>query len=161
MKSKKLKNIKKKTLVVFYSRTGNTRKVAEEISKILDADICEIYSNSNYKGILGYIKAGYQAIKMKKPLIKFDKNPDDYDLIIIGTPNWGSKMASPVRTFVYGREFKNVAYFCCQGGSGGEKILNEFEDLCGKSVARLIINDRELKDECYKTKIKEFCEKLK
>lgn len=160
MKGKKLKDKKKKTLVVFYSRGGNTRKAGQEIAGILNADICEIES-SGYKGIFGYLRAGYQAFKNKKPVIKFDKNPDDYDLIVLGTPNWGSKMASPARTFVYGREFKKIAYFCLQGGSGGEKILNELENLCGKAIARMIINEREIKDGSYSVKINEFCGKLK
>lgn len=151
---------RKKILVVFYSRTGNTKKVANEIAAILNADICEI-KGCKYEGVSGYIKAGYQAIKNKKPCITIDKNPEDYDLIIIGTPNWGSTLASPVRAFIDGKEFENVAYYCLQGGRGGEKILEELENLCGKSIARMIINDRELKNDVHKTKINEFCEKIK
>ncbi|MDD5193180.1 MAG: flavodoxin [Candidatus Nanoarchaeia archaeon] len=159
-KPKKSENKKKRILVVFYSRSGNTKNVGNEIASILNADICEIESQ-HYNGILGYIKAGYQAVKKKKPLIRFSKNPDNYDTIIIGTPNWGSAMASPVRTFIEGREFISPAYFCLQGGSGGEKILKDFEQLCGKPLATMIINDPELKTDIHKNKINEFCEKIK
>ena len=158
MKGKKLKD--KKILVVFYSRNGNTRKVGHEIARILNGDVCEIYSG-NYNGILGYIKVGYQAVTNKKPLIKFDKNSDDYNLIILGTPNWGSKMASPVRTFVYGREFKKIGYFCLQRGRGGEKLLDELDNLCGKSEAKMIINERDIRDGSYIKKINEFCWKIR
>lgn len=151
---------KNKTLVVFYSRTGNTKKVGKEIAGYLKADVCEIES-SKYPGFFGFLRAGLQAVFKKKPLIKFDKNPDDYGLIILGTPNWGSKMASPVRSFIDGKRFDNAGYFCVQGGSGGEKVLDEIEKLCGNAIAKMIINDKEIKEGNYKEKIKEFCEKLK
>ncbi len=132
--------MKSKALVVFYSRTGNTKKIANEIAKNLKADICEIESDK-YKSFFGFFKAGKDAILKKKTRIKVDKNPSDYNLIIIGTPNWGAKMASPVRTFIDGKKFKKSAYFCTQGGSWGEKVLDELDKICGNSIAKLIINE--------------------
>ncbi|MEK6859245.1 MAG: hypothetical protein AABX54_00370 [Nanoarchaeota archaeon] len=153
---------KSKILVVYYSRTGNTRKVAEEMAGNLKADLCGIKAKSDYRGFFGYIRAGYQAVLNKKPEIRIDKNTGNYDMIIIGTPNWGSRMASPVRTFVLSREFNKlkIAFFCCQGGSGAEKLLDRMEKLTKKPVAKFFVNQRDIKDNSYKNKVKEFCGRL-
>lgn len=45
-------------LVVFYSRTGNTKKVAEALARELKCDTDEILETKSRKGILGYIFAG-------------------------------------------------------------------------------------------------------
>ena len=90
-----------KPLIIFYSRTGNTKKVAEEIASLLKADIEEIIPLENYLGIWGYIKACIEAIFKKTPLIKKSgKNLTSYNLIIIGSPLWAGTMASPVRTYL-------------------------------------------------------------
>ena len=153
-------NMKTKALVVYYTRTGNTKKVAMKIAKTINADICEIQSN-RYPGIRGYFRAGFQAVFKRRPKISISKNTNNYDLIILGTPNWGKKMASPVRSFIYNREFKKLAFFCVQGGNGAEKILDDMEKLTKKPVAKFFTNEKDIGEENYKNKIKEFCRKLK
>ena len=46
-----------KILVVFYSRSGNTRRVAEEIIDALDCDIEELFDTQNLSGALGYLRS--------------------------------------------------------------------------------------------------------
>jgi len=48
-------------LVAFHSRTGNTRKVAEAMSNILESDIEEILDTKNRAGIFGFLMAGMDA----------------------------------------------------------------------------------------------------
>jgi flavodoxin len=111
-----------KKLVVFYSLCGNTKLIAETISKAVNADILELeYKNKRKaKGILKYFFGGREVLKRIKPeLLPFDKNPLDYDLIFIGSPVWGSTYAPPLRTFFTNNRLrdKNIAFFCCYGGS--------------------------------------------
>ncbi len=151
---------KTKTLVIFYSRDGATRKTGEEIAKLLEADLCEIESD-RYLGIVGYIRASFGAVFNKKPEIKIDKNILNYELIVIGSPNWGGKMACPVRSFISGRELKKTAFFCVQGGSKGEKVILDMEKIAGKPIASIIISKKDFKDNSFLEKINEFCRKLK
>jgi flavodoxin len=51
------------TLVVYYSRTGKTRFVAEKVVAELKADIEEIVDLKNRKGRFGFLKAGYDATR--------------------------------------------------------------------------------------------------
>ena len=76
-----------KALVVYYSRKGRTKKVAETISNIISCDIEEIADTKDRTGLLGYIHSGRQAMKKKLTAIKnTEKEPSKYDLVIIGTP---------------------------------------------------------------------------
>lgn len=105
----------KKILLVYYSRTGTTRMVAEALARELKCDVEEIQPERNYRGIWGFLVGGYEAATQKIPKIRPTvKNPRDYDLVVIGTPVWASTMASPVRSWLaqHPKSFNNVAFFC-------------------------------------------------
>ncbi len=59
-----------KSLVVFYSRTGTTKRVAESISNLLKCDVEEIVDRKNRKGPLGYLKSESDAMSKKLTVIK-------------------------------------------------------------------------------------------
>jgi len=56
-----------KALVVYYSRTGNTKFVAEKIAQELGADIEEVIDKKNRFGLINYLRAGGDALRRKKP----------------------------------------------------------------------------------------------
>ena len=151
-------------LVVYYSRTGNTRKVAEEIRNSLDCDIEEIIDTKNRSGLLNYITSGYQASRKKLTTLENIKNdPASYDLLIIGTPVWASNVSTPIRTYINQNQakFNNVAFFCTAGGSRFDGTFSELTELSGISpLARIGLKSNEIKDESYKTKIAEFIKKI-
>jgi flavodoxin len=132
-----------KTLVVFYSRTGTTKKVAEAIAKKTGADLEEIKDTVDRSGAMGYIRSGRDA--MKKRLTNLEpilKNPADYDLVVIGTPIWGWNVSAPVRTYLTEQKEKflpgadkKVAFFCTMGGSGDKNAFSEMEKIIGKKPA--------------------------
>jgi flavodoxin len=152
-----------KTLVVYYSRTGTTKKVAEEIAKNLKADLDEIKDKKNRNGAMGYLYAGRDAVKKRLTEVKFKKNPEKYDLIVIGTPIWGWNMCPAFRTYVKEnkKKIKKVAFFCTMGGSGGENALAEAERLIGKKTEKLVLMTKEVVSGNFKEKVKEFCRKIK
>lgn len=124
-----------KTLILFYSRTGTTKKVAEKIATILKADIEEVSDSINRSGIRGYLIAGKEAVSKKiitiNPIIN---NISDYDLVIIGTPVWAWTMSSPIRSLITEQKenFKQVAFFCTQGGEGNQGALSDMIKLSNK-----------------------------
>jgi flavodoxin len=153
-----------KTLVVFYSRTGTTRKVGEEIVKMLGADIEEIIDLKNRSGPIGWLGAGRDAMKKKVTDIKeIVKNPKDYDLVIIGTPNWGASIAPAVRTFLekYKNNIKKAAFFCTMGGESPGKIFIQMEEIIGKPISTLAIREKELKNNDYINKLEGFINNVK
>jgi len=154
-----------KTLVVFYSRTGTTKKIAGEIARKLGADTEEIIDRVNRKGPIGFIKSGMEAARKKEPAIKpLGKNPADYDLVIIGTPVWAGTMSSPIRTFLSGHKgkIKKVAFFCTQGGEQDQRIFGELEKLAGQEPKAILkLTTKEAASGETNGKIKNFCNDLR
>jgi flavodoxin len=154
-----------KSLVVFYSRTGNTKKVAEGLSKLLKSDLEEIRGVEDRRGVLGYAVSGMQAL-MKKPaaIRKPRRNPASYDVVVIGTPVWFGNVSTPVRTYLTqnaGR-FKNVAFYCTFHGSGAESAFRHMRGLCGKNqVAVLALHQAEVEGKAYLGKVKKFAMDVK
>jgi len=154
-----------KILVVFYSRSGKTKKVAGKISELLKCEIEEIIDLKNRKGIPGFLSAGTDANLRRLTAIKEVKNnPSLYDLVIIGTPIWSSNISTPIRTYIslYKKDFKNVAFFCTRLGSDSKKVFDDMKNLSQKTpLALLKLTSREVKRDQYLQKVKEFIKNLK
>jgi hypothetical protein len=88
-----------KTLVVFYSRSGTTRRIAVALSDVLKCDLEEITEPKPRTGFLGYMRSLLEA-RRKRPSIIAPKKYDvsSYDLVVIGTPVWS--LSSPVRAYL-------------------------------------------------------------
>jgi flavodoxin len=126
-----------KILVVYFSRTGFTRTVAEQIAQASGADLEPIKELRSRRGVGGYLRSLVQSAMHRDVSIRPTVHkPADYDLVVIGTPIWGFNVASPVRAYAkkYRNQFKRVALFCTYGGSGQAKVLEDLEQLCGKPV---------------------------
>ena len=155
----------KKALLVFYSRSGYTRRTMQELSKSFDCDIEEIIDLKNRKGLWGYIISGKDAVTKKESDIKESKyNPSDYDLIVIGTPVWASTMASGVRTYINKNKskFKNTAVLVTSGGPVDNKIADEISSICGGNMKNSCnICKKEYKDGSWTAKLHEFTKSIK
>ena len=102
-------------LCVYYSRTGNTAKLMEEIARELDCELAELHDGVERGGLAGWLRSGMQAMARKIPPVEKPetKRPlGEYDLVILGTPVWAGRCSAPVRSFLlqFGEELKQVAY---------------------------------------------------
>ena len=152
-----------KALVVYYSRTGNTRLVAETIAEGLNADIEEIEDKKDRTGAFGYLRSGYEAIFKKLTEIQpNNKKTEEYDLVIVGSPVWVGRLSSPARTYMtlHGHKIKNIAFFNTCGVKSG-KIFRQMEELSKQPIATLEVKEKEVKSDEYLKKVEEFIEKLK
>lgn len=129
----------KKILVAYFSHSGNTREIANQIHKIVGGDIFEIQSvkpypkdyNSVVKQARQELDSGYKPeLKTKVDTIK------SYDVIFIGYPNWWSTIPAPVKTFLseYDLSGKTVVPFCTHGGGGLGRSVADISKLCPKST---------------------------
>jgi flavodoxin len=154
-----------KTLVVFYSRTGTTKKIAEAIAVRTGADLEEIKDTVDRSGAMGYIQSGRDA--MKKKLTKLEPlkcDPDQYDLVVIGTPIWGWNMSVPVRTFITEQKekFRKVAFFCTMGGSGDKKAFSEMEKIIRmKPIGTLALKTKNVAVDKFSVEFEGFIWKIK
>lgn len=129
------------SLVVYYSRTDITKKLAEEIAGRLNADIEEITSTVKYDGKIGYARAGKDAMTVKIIEIGDLKyNPSNYDVVYLGVPVWAGKAANPLISYIKQNEgkFNNVKFFVTAGSSGFESAFKQMEEFVGKAPLKTL-----------------------
>jgi flavodoxin len=117
-------------LVLYYSRTGTTRRVALDIGKMLGADVAELTEATRREGILGYFRSGYEAsLRRTTTLLDLHDEALGYELVVIGTPVWAASVSSPVRTFLraHAGKLPKLAFFATMGGRGGEQAFQQME----------------------------------
>lgn len=153
-----------KTLVIYYSRTGTTKKLAEKLAEVLGADIEGIKDPANRSGLKGYMNSGREAVFKKLALIDpIAHNLRDYDLVLVGTPVWAMTISSPIRAFLenYKSEFKSWALFATQGGEGEQKTLLGAEKVVGfPAKAFLKLLTKQVQKENFEFQIEEFKKKI-
>ena len=151
-------------LVAYYSRTGNTRRVAEAIAKSLEAEIEEIRDRESRLGVIGFLRSGYEALRKRPAAIQpLKKNPEKYDVVVVGSPVWAGSLSSPVRAYLImnGRRIKKAALFATYGVSEG-RIFKQMEELLPKKpIAKISIRESEIRSGEYLQKIEKFVEILK
>ncbi|MFO8020081.1 MAG: flavodoxin [Promethearchaeia archaeon] len=151
-------------LVVFYTRTGNTRKIANFIAEQLNADIEELIDTKKRKGFIGWFRSGFDAFREKTTDLRVtQKKPENYDVIILGTPVWANKMTPALRTYILEKKdkFKRVAFFCTEGSTGAENLFSSLKGLCSKSpVATKEIVAKQVKTGEYIALAKEFIQEI-
>lgn len=132
--SQEMNNNGKKILVAYFSWSGNTKAVAEEIHKQVGGDIVEIVPTTPYSETYGVTvaKAKAEQAAGERPAIStkiadFDK----YDVVFLGYPNWWGSFPMPVATFVetYKLDGKTVAPFFTHGGGGEQRCLSDLQKL--------------------------------
>ncbi|MBN1330319.1 MAG: flavodoxin [Candidatus Heimdallarchaeota archaeon] len=144
-----------KSLVIYYSKTGNTKLIAETIASELNAELLELKPEKDKlasKGFMLYFKGGYQSMTKKKiKLANIGTNFNNYDLIFLGTPVWAWRLNPVVRSFLKAYNFsgKKFGLFCCCAGSGTKilaemkNILKDNEIISQKEFIEPLVNDTE------------------
>jgi len=153
-----------KILVAYFSRTGNTKFVAEKIAEQMKAELSEITDRKKRKGILTYLMGGFASFRKRLTEIEVTKPIEDYDLIIVGSPVWAGKITPAIRTFLVRNDFSNkqVAYFITLDGDKPEKTLkNMKETITPKTcVGELAIMKAKEKPEETEEKVKKWCNQI-
>lgn len=118
-----------KVLVVYYSASGNTKRVAEDIAETAGGDLFEITPTEPYTSDdLNWTNSDSRVSREHDdeslrdvPLTTTEvENWDDYDTVFIGYPIWWAIAAWPVNNFVKNNDFtgKTVIPFCTSSSSG-------------------------------------------
>lgn len=128
-----------KILIAYFSHSGNTRIIADQIKNATGGDIFEIKPLNDYPD--DYQTVADQAKKEIKsnfkPELKTNvNNMDEYSVIFIGSPNWWNTIAPPVATFLSSNNFsgKKIIPFITYGGTGLGHSVSDIEKLCSNST---------------------------
>jgi flavodoxin len=130
---------RKKVLIVYYSRSGNTREIASQIHRSVGGDIFEIQVVEPYPEDYEEVKkiAMQEQQSGFKPALKTKvKNFGSCDVIFVGTPIWWGTISAPVKSFLSEYDFsgKTIVPFCTHGGSGLGRSITDIAALCPHST---------------------------
>ena len=127
-----------RSVVVYFSATGNTEKVADLIAEETGSDIFRIVPETEYTAEdLDYRNNSCRANRemndeTARPAIKTDLSAvEGYDIIYLGHPIWWGRAPRIIQTFLEGYDLsKAVVYtFCTSGSSGIERSIRELRSL--------------------------------
>jgi flavodoxin len=153
-------------LVAYFSHSGNTHEIANQIHKSAGGDIFEIQAVKPYpndydavvKQARQELDSGYKpALKTKMENIK------PYDLVFIGYPIWWGTFPAAVKTFLSEYDFsgKTIVPFCTHEGSGLGRSATDISKLCPKSA---LLNGAAIRGRDVKTarnKVSEWLREIK
>ena len=119
-----------KTLIVYFSESGNTRNMATIIRELTGAD------SDNYSTLLD--EAERDLLANARPTLRtLIENMDEYDTVFVGYPNWYAILPMPVYTFLesYNFDGKRIIPFCSHGnGMLGETVANICKSCPGADI---------------------------
>ena len=137
-----------RTLVIYYSRSGNTKRIAEQVATALGADLEAIADPTVRSGLRGYQRSGFQAFFHRTVDIgPVARDPASYDLVVVGTPIWNVSLSSPVRSYLrrYRASLPAVAFFCTCGGMGMARVFAQMaRESRQQPKATLVVREAEL-----------------
>lgn len=129
-----------RVLVVYFSRSGTTARLASMLAGMLHADLEAIRESgadpdAERNGARGYLRSLIEAVRQRPAAIEPPvHDPAAYDVVIVGSPVWARSVSSPVRAWLVAHRasLKHVAFFCSLGGSGAANALDQMRVLAGK-----------------------------
>ena len=156
-----------KTAVVYYSMSGNTARIAEEIAKRVNADLIRLVPQKAYpdKGFKKFLWGGKSALMGDRPALEAYDFADEYDLVVLGAPVWAGTFAPPIRTFLSENNGKlsssRFASFVCLGGKNAGKTFEKLKKELPSPdfVATESFSDEEDESVIAK-KLDDFCKKI-
>lgn len=128
-----------KVLIVYFSRSGNTRELARQLQSATGGNLVELEPVEAYP-------ADYQLTvnRAKRELASGTCPPlktkidalDAYSVILLGSPNWGGSIAPPVKTFLseYDLSGKTIAPFMTHGGSGLGRAAGDIQSFAPRAT---------------------------
>ena len=130
------------TLVVVYSRTGNTMGAAREAARFFDADLLKIEAPQYARTIKGLQLASRHA-DQEVTTTPIEHEPVDlsrYDMIILCSPTWWFRPAVPLWSFVENHDFAGKPVFLMLTGNSRlkEELIGKFSKLVEEKNGRFL-----------------------
>ena len=149
-----------KTLIIYYSLSGNTKKLGDFLADKFSADTVLIEEIHNNTSLFTMLRLIFHVLLNKASKIRqLGVEPAQYDLVILGTPVWMMRLSSPMRALINQEKsnFKKVAFFCTENSAGGSAVFEIMSKLCDKNpVATLEMTRADMIDLDNNQKLSSF-----
>jgi flavodoxin len=127
-----------KVLIVYLSRTNNTKAIAEIIHENVGGTLVALELQTpypeNYKAIVDQV-ANENVSGFLPPLKTKIQNIEKFDVVFVGFPTWGMQLPPPMKSFLsqYDLSGKTVVPFNTNAGYGIGSTFDTVKELCPKS----------------------------
>jgi flavodoxin len=126
-------------LVAYFSHSGNTREIANQIHENVGGDIFEIVTIDPYpRGYDEVVKQAKQELEegYRPKLETKVENMESYDVVFVGYPNWWGTIPMPIAAFLSQYDFsgKTIVPFCTHEGSRLGQTVTDITKLCPQST---------------------------
>ena len=140
-----------KTLIAYFSRTGITKKLAEDTAKKTGADLFAIEPVKKYSGsyLLCVAEAKLENLKNARPaIVSKPQNLSDYDTVVVMFPIWWFTCPNIMLTFLEENDLagKRVIPVCTYGSSGKGSSEKAMTKVCKNATFKPCIEATGLKD---------------
>lgn len=141
----------KKTLIAYFSRTGITKKLAQDVVAETGADIFAIEPVKAYSSsyVLCVAQAKIENLKHARPEIKEQpKNLASYDTVVVMFPIWWFTCPNIILSFLEANDFagKKIIPVCTYGSSGKGSSEKDMQAACSSASFSPCIEATDLKD---------------
>ena len=128
-----------KILVAYYSLTGKTENVARAIADASGGELYKIQVAKSYPSDSKERRAELEREIEENylpPLVAADVNPENYDIIFLGSPVWANHISQPVKAFLaqYNLTDKHVIPFVTHSGGGKGQSFKDVAALCSGCI---------------------------
>ena len=130
-----------KSIIIYYSRTGRTKLIAQTLAKEKNMKIVEIKDKTNRSGAIGFIKGTLDSMINNSTTIEpVTIDLDKYDTVYIGTPVWASKITPAIKQILdnINLENKNVITFVTLNKNGAKEALNSLNSTIKDKGGKII-----------------------
>lgn len=135
-----------RALIVCYSYSGNTYRVAQAIQQLTGAELCQIFPSQPYPVVfpqlLEQVKREIQT-KYRPSLIGNLRSPREFDTVFVGSPNWCGTIAPPLAAWLRGNDLsgKRVLPFASHCGGVAGDMQKDVAALCPKAQVGPFLRD--------------------
>ncbi len=135
-----------KSALIYFSNTGNTKEIADQIEKTFDPDVIELTLEKPYGGFISSV-GRYIGEHISKKKTQIKQNPQDfsdYDVVFLGSPVWAGTLPNFLQDYLKESNLTGttVVPFITASGTGKEATLKTIED---------ILPDSEIKNYFFKS----------
>lgn len=149
-----------KVLVVSYSYTGTSRRVAQLLRDRQDWEVAEIAEARPRTGAFGYLRCLLDSRFRRCPEIRYDGPlPRHFDTVVLVSPIWGQQLAGPMRSFITRRRdhLPDLAVVSVMGGSGAPNAVSEIGRIIGRApILSIALTTREVHDGSCAERLQRF-----
>jgi len=149
-----------KVLVVVYSYTGTSRKVADLLCSQQGWPMAEIVETRPRAGALGSFRCLLDSVFGRHPSIRYEgPHTKKFDAVVLVSPIWGQRLAGPMRSFVGTRRnhLPDVAVISVMGGRGAPNAVAEISQLIGRApILDVAFTTHEVDNGSFATRLEAF-----